>query len=75
MDGLEATQTMREMGYTGPIYALTGNTSLVDVKRCFAAGCDGHLAKPVDRQQLYTLLNNCLGGTRTGRPEPTENNG
>ncbi|RMF14985.1 MAG: response regulator [Gammaproteobacteria bacterium] len=72
MDGLEATRKMREAGYTGPIYALTGNTSSVDVKCCFAAGCDGHLAKPVDRKALYELLENCLGGQPAGQPPATE---
>jgi|GEM_PF-3638851 len=47
MDGIEAVQTLRRAGYTQPIVALTANAMKEDQDKCFQAGCDGFLAKPV----------------------------
>ncbi|MCB1378672.1 MAG: response regulator [Alphaproteobacteria bacterium] len=57
LDGLEATRRIRsgesDSG-TGrvPILALTANARPADVAECLAAGMDGHLSKPFDRQDL-----------------------
>jgi CheY-like chemotaxis protein len=52
MNGYEATEELRKKGIATPIIALTANTIEDDDKKCFDAGCDDYLAKPVDRRQL-----------------------
>jgi CheY-like chemotaxis protein/two-component sensor histidine kinase len=57
MNGLEATRTIRAREtMTGavrtPILALTANAQREDIAECLAAGMDGHLSKPFDRQDL-----------------------
>ena len=61
MDGLEATRRIRsEAGRTVPadlpIIAMTAHTTAEDRQRCRAAGMDGHVAKPVDRDALFSAL-------------------
>jgi len=61
MDGLEATRRIRSIeaeeatGRT-PIIALTANASPEDRDACLAAGMDGFLVKPLDRERLAGLL-------------------
>ncbi len=57
MDGLEATRVIRTRerqigGEITTIYGLTAHVMEEDVKRCLAAGMNGHFAKPLD---LYAL--------------------
>ena len=56
MDGYEATRTLREKGTTIPIIALTGCTEEQDRTKCFDAGCDDYLPKPIDRLCLVEKL-------------------
>jgi PAS domain S-box-containing protein len=60
-DGLAATQAIRvqEAGQDGrrtPVIALTANASDGDRDACLAAGSDGFLTKPVDRERLAAVL-------------------
>lgn len=58
LDGIETTRRIRaaereaDLGRHVPILALTANSRREDYEECLAAGMDGHLSKPFDRQDL-----------------------
>jgi len=59
MDGLEATAAIRAAeppGTRTPIYALTAHTTSGDRDRCFAAGMDGFISKPIDVDEVLRLV-------------------
>lgn len=56
VDGLEATQIIRQLGYTAPIVALTAFAEDSNVKECREAGMDSFLAKPIKRTELRKVL-------------------
>lgn len=60
MDGYAATKAIRSLdrpdAKTIPILALSADAYEEDVAKCLAHGMNGHLAKPINRQQLYIEL-------------------
>ncbi len=56
MDGYAVARGLREQGYSGPILALTANAMPSDRQKCFEAGCDGFVAKPIDRTQFVKTV-------------------
>jgi len=61
MDGLEATRRIRAFeaehgGVRTPIIALTANASAEDRDACLAAGMDGFVIKPLDRERLAAAV-------------------
>ncbi|OCC23345.1 hypothetical protein MB02_12000 [Croceicoccus estronivorus] len=59
LDGFDATRRIREMGFSAddlPIVAITANAYQSDVEQCLAAGMQGHLAKPVQMDQLGRIF-------------------
>jgi len=61
MNGYEATRQLRQKGLRLPILALTASVMEEDIRQCTEAGCDGHLAKSINRTQLYQTLVEYLG--------------
>ena len=59
-DGIAATIAIREKekltGLHQPIIAMTALAMKGDRERCIAAGMDGYISKPIDRQQLDEAL-------------------
>ncbi len=60
MGGLEATELLRGAGIEIPIYALTANVMKEDMEQHIAAGCNGTIAKPVDREKFKRIVSNVL---------------
>ena len=57
MDGIEATQLLRSMGYDRPIVALTANAVSGQAGMFLNNGFDDFISKPIDLRQLNMLLN------------------
>ena len=60
MDGLEATRAIRQIENpqlsSVPIVAMTAFAMKADRERCLAAGMNGHLAKPIDPNELSATV-------------------
>jgi PAS domain S-box-containing protein len=65
MDGLEAAREIRKTHPAGklPIIAMTANAFSEDKARCFAAGMDDFVSKPVMPDELYAVLQGWLERT------------
>jgi CheY-like chemotaxis protein/HPt (histidine-containing phosphotransfer) domain-containing protein len=64
MDGFEATKAIREHEREGdrmPIIALSAAALESDRERCFAAGMDDHVAKPLRLEALLDALDRLVG--------------
>lgn len=64
MNGYDATRAIRalpeEYASGIPIIAMTANAFDEDKKNAFAAGMNGHIAKPINVAELLTMLSNVL---------------
>lgn len=56
MNGRDATVALREAGINTPIIALTANVMTEDIAEYRLAGCNEHLAKPIDKRRFYETL-------------------
>ncbi|WP_315853068.1 PAS domain S-box protein [Gimesia fumaroli] len=71
LDGFEATRKIRELESEGrlkghiPIVALTANAIKGDRERCFEAGMDEYLSKPVQKNQIINVLERILSQKET----------
>ncbi|MBE0507390.1 MAG: response regulator [Marinospirillum sp.] len=70
MDGYQATRAIREFNPTLPIIALTAAAMIEDRDKALEAGMNDHLAKPLDQQALYRLLQRLLPAAEQTRPKP-----
>lgn len=69
MNGLQATQAIRDAEAAGadkcahvPIIAMTAHAMSGDKERCFAAGMDDYLSKPVSPEKLESIIEKWIGG-------------
>jgi CheY-like chemotaxis protein len=60
MNGRDTTAALREAGVNTPIIALTANVMAEDIAEYRLAGCNEHLAKPIDKQRFYEVLSRYL---------------
>jgi len=63
MDGITATQKIRELGENVskvPIIAVTAHSSMKDRERCIAAGMDDYIAKPINIHFLKITIDQWL---------------
>jgi len=60
MNGYEAVERLRTLGYRGPIVALTANAMNDDRQKCLDVGCDDYLSKPIHRDRFMATVANHL---------------
>ncbi|MDR0920589.1 MAG: response regulator [Oscillospiraceae bacterium] len=65
MDGLTATRIIREYEKENsktptPIIAMTANAFKEDADKCFAAGMNNHIPKPIDAEEFMRILSSYL---------------
>jgi CheY-like chemotaxis protein len=56
MDGKEAMKSLLQLGVSTPVYALTANVMPSDIKEYEAIGFTGALSKPLELENLYSVL-------------------
>jgi signal transduction histidine kinase/DNA-binding response OmpR family regulator/HPt (histidine-containing phosphotransfer) domain-containing protein len=58
MDGITAAKIIRgDARHTGlPIVAMTANVMAADREKCIEAGMNDHVSKPIDPEELFTVL-------------------
>lgn len=56
MDGYTAAGRIRELGWTGPVLALTAHALEGEKERCLAAGCSGFMSKPISSAALVSQI-------------------
>ncbi|MCG7495873.1 ATP-binding protein [Vibrio sp. Of7-15] len=63
MDGVEATRAIRassSANQSTPIIAMTANAMQDDIWRCLDAGMQGHIAKPISENNIYSVTRTVL---------------
>jgi signal transduction histidine kinase/DNA-binding response OmpR family regulator/HPt (histidine-containing phosphotransfer) domain-containing protein len=67
ISGMGATRAIRAMRdpkkASLPVIALTGNVRDEDVRNCYAANMNGHLAKPIEPEKLKAQIEKVIHGT------------
>jgi len=56
MNGFEATKQIKEICKELPIIAQTANVMEDDREKCFEAGCDDFISKPIDFKNLLATI-------------------
>ncbi len=73
MNGYDATRHIRQKGLTLPVVALTAHAMKGDDQKCFDAGCDDYLSKPIHRDKLRTLLEKYFTASQTDETVAKQN--
>ncbi len=57
MDGYQTATEIRRISPDGPpVVAMTADVMTADMQRCYAAGMNDYLSKPIDINKLFTVL-------------------
>lgn len=59
-NGIEAAKYLREHQHEMPIYALTAETDQAEIDKILDVGCEGFLAKPLNKALLYEVMEELL---------------
>jgi two-component system cell cycle response regulator DivK len=65
LDGVEAIKIIKEFRPNLPIIVQTANAFNDEWDRCFQAGCDDYITKPVNLQDLMYRIENLLSPVTT----------
>lgn len=60
MNGLEATEKIKKIKKELPVIAQTANAIIEEKEKCFEAGCDDFITKPINMGDLYTKIDKWL---------------
>ncbi len=60
MDGYEATRHIKEFRPKLPIIAQTAYVMPNETEKCFTAGCQGFISKPIRRDELFKVIKEVL---------------
>ncbi len=66
-EGCDVAERLRDVGYAGPILALSDKTSRREATRCIEAGCDDLLGKLDDPSQLIEAAATLVGREKARR--------
>ncbi|MFT4938340.1 MAG: signal transduction histidine kinase/CheY-like chemotaxis protein [Paraglaciecola sp.] len=73
LDGKQAIKALKQLGYSPPVYALTANVMQSDIEEYCQLGFQDTLAKPLNLEQLYTVLKKHLSTKVKPRSEQQAN--
>ena len=76
MDGFEATMRIRKTTAKIPIIAMTARTMFEEKEKCYEAGMNDHISKPIDPPTLFATIKNWVDPKRIitsprKQPDPT----
>src|SRR5208283_117190 len=76
MDGVAATKEIRlnPQFQMLPIIAMTANVMASDREKCIEAGMNDHIAKPIDPEELFTVLLRWIKPADSDRQRPLDTN-
>lgn len=60
LNGYKATRKIKQSRPGLPVIAQTAYAISGDMEQAFNAGCDGYISKPINKSELYTLMNKYL---------------
>jgi len=66
LNGYEATKKLRDLGYRGPIIAITAHAMTEDRQKCIDAGCTDYITKPIIQNHFLSLISKYM---RNGKQE------